>query len=286
MNKLKILTALIFVFILSSCSSNKFVELNDSSDCNTTIEGNFISPQVYKYYSPAVLFSKSSKYNVKYGKVIKEDSGGVFFLEKQSGLFGGTDTLYIKYPEIRAIVDSNKNCVWGSLKDNEKAGVHIKIFLQKVDEPKYEPIFIDLTPGKNFKYCVHPGKYEITKVTKENPDESKEIYDMSVSDSIGEFEVKPGVVNYIGDLKLLKNDSEEKPALIVPYKEQSTGSSAGAVGGLLGGAIGGAIAGAITASANADDAVAGSFRFGITFNPDYKSITNNVVEKCRITLFK
>ena len=73
---------------------------------------------------------------------------------------------------------------------------------------------------------------------------------------------------------------------IVPYKEQSTGGSGAAVGGLLGGAIGGAIAGAITASANANAAVAGSFRFGITFNPDYKSITNNVVEKCRITPFK
>lgn len=286
MNKLKILPGLILLFILSSCSSNKFVELNDSSDCNTTIEGNFVSPQVYKYYSPAILFSKSSKYNVKYGKVIKEDSSGVFFLEKQSGLFGGTDTLHIKYLDIRAIVDSNKNCVWGSLKDNEKAGIHIKLFLKKIDEPKYSPIFIDLTPGKNFQYCVHPGIYEITKITKENPDESKDIYYMSVSDSIGEFEVKPGVVNYLGDIKFLNNDSEEEPALIVPYKEQSTGSSAAAVGGLLGGAIGGAIAGAVTASANANAAVAGSFRIGITFNSDYKSVTDNVVERCIITPFK
>jgi hypothetical protein len=282
MNKLKITSAIILIFILSSCSSNKFTESTDSPGCSTTIVGNFISPQMFKYNGPAVLFPNSSKNYIKYGKVLKKDSSGVTFLEKESGLFGGTDTLYYKYDEIRAIIDSNKYCVWGNLEEKEKIGVHIKIYLNKIDEPGYEPIFIDLTPGKNFQYCVRPGKYVITKITKENPDEDKDIYYMSVSDSIGEFDVKPGVVNYLGDIELFKNDSEEDPALVVPYKEQSTGRSGAAIGGLLGGAIGGAIAGAITANANSKAETAGAFRFGITYQPGYKSISNNPVEKCPI----
>ena len=288
MNQKNIAMALIFIFIFTGCSSNKFIEISDSSDCQTTLEGNFYSPPIYKYYAPAILFPKTDKVWIRYGKVIKKDDKGVLFLEKKNGWLDSQDTMYFKYDEIRAIVDSNKYCVWGKLNDNENGGLYIKATLNYLEDPKYAPIYLELTPGKNFAYCVRPGKYEITNIILSYQNENKDIYYSSYSDKIAKLEVKTGVANYIGDIKLINdnNADTDSVSLIIPYKEQSKGTSAAAVGGLLGGAIGGAIAGAITGAANASADSAGVFKFNIEYSQGFKSKTKNKVEKTVLVPFK
>jgi|GEM_PF-6986472 len=284
MKQIKLGIALIILFIITGCGGNKLIEYSDSTDCTTTIEGNFVSKQYYKNNAPAVLFPEASKETIFYGKVIKKDTNGVYVLRKKVGWFDTPDTSYFKYDEIRAIVDSNKRCVWGRLEDDEKTGIKLTIQLKKVNDPNYSPIYLELTPGKNFQYCILPGSYEITNIKKENPDE--DTYYLSMPDSVGEFVIKPESANYIGDITLLSDNSTDYATITIPYKAQSTGREAASMGGFLGGAIGGAIAGAITEHSNEEADTAGSFFINIKYNPDYKSKSKSHVVETIITPFK
>lgn len=279
-----------FVFLViiffTACSSNKFITISDGTDCQTTIEGNFFAIPLYKYTAPAILFPKSNKILIRYGKVISNDENGVYFEKKKSGILDNLDTTYYKYDEIRAIVDSNRHCVWGQLDEDEKAGEYIKIELSYLEDPNYSPTYIELTPNKNFAYCVRPGNYEITNMYLDYPAERNDIYYKSVYENIARFEVKSGYTNYIGDIELLKEYGPEEGNFIVPYKKQYKGTSSAAVGGLLGGAIGGAISGAITSAANAEADSSGIFKFNIIHSTEYKSISNNKIEKSMILPIK
>lgn len=277
---------IIFSFSFYSCSSNKLIQLSKKADCSTTIEGRFLSNSIYKYRSPAVLYPRESKIWIRYGKVIKEEKNGILFEETNSGLFTKPDTLFINYDEIRAIVDSNKYCVWGKLKEKEEVGLHFTFLLKHLKDPQYEPIYLSLFPNKNFAYCAKPGKYEITSVTMIYPDESDEYYYTSVYERVAQFEVEEGKANYLGDIKLLYNQDIDSVSLLVPYKEQTTGASAGSVGGFLGGAIGGAISGAVVAVINASADSSGVFAFRITHDIAYTSESDSRVKACKIIPLK
>jgi hypothetical protein len=279
MNKKLLFLGLIIMYFIIACSSNKLIEISDSTECQTTIEGNFYSPTIFKYYSPAILFPNKSKVTIKYGNVIKKDEKGVFFKEEKRGVLGRSDTLYFRYDEMRAIVDSNKYCVWGKLDENEKGSLQIKITLKYLENPEYAPIYLSLTKDKNFAYCALPGNYEITNITMDYPKGNTEMYYKSYSDRIAKFEVKPGVANYIGEIKLLSDIDFDNVSLSVPYKKLSSGESAASAAGLVFGVAGGLIADAIKQSGNANADSAGVFKFNIIHDKGYKSNSKSIVEK-------
>ena len=138
------LILIIFTFFQWGCNSNKFLLLKDSPECNTTIEGKFTTPKVYKYYGPAVLFNKGYKYNYEMGSVVRQNDNGIFLRKKSYSFLDSPDTLFIEFPKIRAIIDSNNFCVYGDIEDDECSEMSLKFYLEKTDEASYQPIYLEL----------------------------------------------------------------------------------------------------------------------------------------------
>lgn len=271
MRKIKsIILFLTSILLLYGCNANQLIKHSDSPTCETTIEGNYFTKSIYKFDGPAILFPWSNLVPIRHGKVIRKDSNGVLFLQNKSGIFGSADTLYFKYDKIRAIIDSNNQCVWGHISTKEEVGIHMKIELSKYHEPYYSPIYLDLFPDRKFSYCIKPGKYEITKIIEYFPFKSEEVYYASIPKHIAKFEIKRNCANYIGDISLLDNRSSDKASLIVPCKNQSTGKTAAFIGGFMGGLVGGAIAGAMVSIENANADSSGVFRISFKHNKEYK----------------
>ena len=273
---LAIITSLV---LLNSCSGNKLVEIAHHAENETTIEGNFIAPPVYKYYSPAILFPKSNNVWIKYGKVIEKGDEGVLFVEKDKGLFDSGDTLYFRYDEMRAIVDSNRFCVWGELKDNEEDKVHFVFNLKDIDDPDYSPIYLDLIPDTNFAYSIRPGYYEITNIKMNYLNKDKDIFYISMPYKIGNIDIKEGVANYIGDIRIITDNRFGEATLVIPYKKQAQNVPIIVVpeAGLLANVIGGAAQGAMFSLISNMADTSGTFKFNVKFSKDYEGKGNNQI---------
>lgn len=277
-------SCLLLLLTLIGCGpSNKLVLLSKDPQCKTVIEGEYITPQYYKYYAPAILFPDNSKYRYELGSVTKRDSNGIYFVAKKQGVFHHPDTVFYSYDKIRAIVDSTNYCVYGTLKENEVAEMGVTFSLEKIDDPKYTPIFLELKPNIKFAYCIEPGQYKVTKISQVI---SSEKFYESFPQYYFSFEVLPNSANYFGSFKL-KDDSEiSDSTLRIPYYEQHTGKTSGAAAGFAAGFIGSAIAGAITSAQNNSlkDKVKGYFNFDVQHLKDYKTDSNNELKKCPLVL--
>ncbi len=256
-----LMTAIITILFLSSCSTNKFIALSDNSDCVTTLEGRFLTKDEYNYYAPILLFEK--KY--KMGKVIKFDDAGVFFVEKKSGILHSPDTLSFKYNEIRAVVDSNKQCIWGELKSREKQKVELRLYATRKDDPEYSPIYIDMVSETDFSYCVKPGVYVISGIYREEKPSSLDKAYVSIRQPLFEFVVEKGKTNYLGDITLVADNKKTQNTLSVAFKEQGSASP------LIGGLFGGLAYGVTNALLNATADSCGSFNLDIIHDKEYES---------------
>jgi hypothetical protein len=126
---------IIILFLQLGCGTNKFTTLHNTTDCTTTIEGNFTTPKVYKHFPSAVLFKKGNKYNYKLGTVVDQNKDGVFLLEKAYSFLQIPDTLFYEYSIIRAIIDSNYFCVFGDIDKNESKKMSLSFYFEKIGDP-------------------------------------------------------------------------------------------------------------------------------------------------------
>lgn len=207
---------------LLGCSSKSLLKYDKTSDCKTTIEGSFITPPIYKYYGPAILFQKGEKYNYKMGSVISSDSNGVYFVEKKEGIFHTPDTLYYEYSLIRAIVDDNNFCVWGNLQKMEtdsKNSKQIKLELYKIDSTtnkKYS--FIELTSNTSFSYCLSPGDYFITRIVE---GDERDSYKETIPLSLFKVHIEENYANYIGDIYFVGAYDINDNTLSIPNRKEN-----------------------------------------------------------------
>ncbi|MDP3149312.1 MAG: hypothetical protein Q8N83_09320 [Ignavibacteria bacterium] len=209
---------LFYFLLLTGCNSNKLIKYEENTACKATIEGNFYTPPIYKYYSPVILFKKGSMPNYKMGSVVKSDSAGIYLAEKKVGLLHNPDTIYFEYSQLRAIVDDNKFCVWGKLDANEIDSKQIKIVLYKIDSPDYKPIYLELTPNSSFSYCALPGEYIITRIVEGNENDS---FKETVPLTLFKFHVENNSANYIGDIYFVGNNDFNDSTLSIPYRKQT-----------------------------------------------------------------
>jgi hypothetical protein len=281
MNKYILLIALIFP-ILTGCGSRQFVELSDDPNCQTTIEGNFFSDPLYRYNSPAIVFSKKSNLRDLNGKIIKKDENGVWVIKKAAALFSSADTVYCKFSDIRAIVDSARHCIWGELTENEKVSTKFKVTIKNLEQEDNSPFFFECTGNSNFSYCALPGKYEISEIVEENPEYGKDIFYCSIPTPVAKFEVKPDAANYLGDFKFTFKDSANNTSLIIPYGKLHHTDNPVIMAGVMGGAIGGAIAGALLAGYHMIPDSSNIFIFNREYNPNYKTKSINKLVKTEL----
>lgn len=217
--------ALLLVFaslFLTGCHSNKLVQIDQSSDCLTSIEGNYFAPQIYKHYAPSVLFPPSHKLRYQGGDVLQYDSTGVLFLKKKDGLLSSRDTVFYRYDEITAIVDSQKYLVWGKLADRDRKKCKVVFSLTNLSDSTYKPLEITLISDEHFAYCAKPGWYTISSVQVSFPDELSGIILCSTVAPIVKFEVKENMANYIGDIQFLGADTKKTANLFIPYRKVSS----------------------------------------------------------------
>jgi hypothetical protein len=263
---------IILAMIQWGCGSNKFLTLQDSPDCTTTIEGNFITPKVYKYPAPVVLFNKGNKYSYTMGSVISQNKDGVFMVGKSYSIMDSPDTLFIEYSKIRAIIDSNYFCVYGDIEKKECTDMSLKFYLEKLDEPEYKPIYLELVSNQKFSFCVKPGKYRVIKIVRELSDGDYWYESFPVFNSIIQAEVNQA--NYIGNITLFSKEKMLNDAAIIPYFKQVNENSAGAAFGLIGGVI------ASLSNSSWKDKIRGFYYLTISIDDNYKSDSKNRLNNC------
>ena len=274
MPRLHLFVYVIIAFVLYGCG-NQLTELTKDPNCSTTIEGNFISEPVYKYYSPAIVFpDKTNKADVL-GKVVGQDSAGFYLQTKGSGLLSTRDTLYFKFKDIRAVVDSTRHCVWGTLTDKEKAYTNFKVSLKNLDNESYSPLFFTWNSSSNFSYCAEPGHYEITEIIEVNPEYSQDITYESIPKRIAKFEVLAGKANYIGNITLKSLDQADTNSFFVPFKKQDSGGNSAVLGQMLFGVAGVAVMAIVTSAVNASRGQMNCFVFNIDHDPQYQTMSKN-----------
>jgi hypothetical protein len=200
---LRIAIFLFFNLFCFSCFFNPKATLDKSTNCSTTIEGLFSTPQIYKFPSPAILFNSNYKLRYKLADYIELKSEGVLLIEKKVGLLESPDTIFYNYKDIRAIVDANKLCVYGKLEENESKSITMKLKLLNIEQPEKEPLYIELESNKPFSYCIDSGNYKVENfieyITWDEEYINNESFDFS-------FNVIYKHSNYLGDIKLLQYD--------------------------------------------------------------------------------
>jgi hypothetical protein len=225
---------LILLFFLSSCNNYKNLLKENELNCSTFIEGKFIAPKTYDGIAPIVLLNKGNEKDFYRGEVINKNDQGIYLLKKSYSFVDDPDTMFIEYKQIRAIVDETKLCIYGDLNDKESVKTSIKFYLEREDDPDYQPIFLALNSNQHFNYCIKPGKYKLLKIIKEV---STDYYYESFPIFECEIEILENKVNYIGDIELLKNLESTDDKISIPFYKQVKSQNASAAFGLLGGII-------------------------------------------------
>lgn len=262
-------------FLQFGCSTNKLLLFEDNPKCQTTIEGNFRTPQTYKYFAPAILFKKDFKLKYDLGKVIRENEGGVYFEKKTYSFLDHPDTVFYNYSDIRAIVDSNYFCLYGHLEDNECKETSIKIYLEKEGSPEYQPIYLELVTNEKFSYCVDPGSYKVKRIVKHISEdyyyECFPVFDINI-------EALFGRANYIGDIVFSSENNQHTDFVKIPYYKQVKAENAGAAFGVIGSII------ANSSNSSWRDKISGYYYFSISNSADYKSDSQSKINSCPLNI--
>lgn len=264
-------------FLIFGCADlNKISYLHNSTNCNTSIEGYFSTPQVYKNsdITPAVLFTSDYKLKFKSGSVIKQNEEGIYFVEKKYSSLHTQDTLFFNKSIIRAIVDANDFCTYGNLKEKECSETTFRFYLQRVDE-KANLICLELTSNSKFSYCIEPGKYQITTIVKEISDN---FYEMSFPVFDWTFDVKANCANYIGDISIINDKDVNEKNVPIPFYKQDKSQNEGGVFGIVSELL------AEHSNDEMREEIANYFNFRIEHSENYKSDAKIPVNICNVDL--
>jgi hypothetical protein len=271
---MKLIFSFLLAFLLiSSCSSsNQLQKFEDNNDCITTIEGNFKTPEVYKYLCPAVLFHKENKIGIKYGDILDVNNDGVLILERKSGLFDDRDTLFYKYDLIRAIVNEEGFCIWGNLEEKEKTDLKLNFFLRNSDSLASDISSVQLVSNEKFSFCTSPGNYEILRIEQYLGDEDF----ISIPDSLMRFTVAPERANYIGNINLVSINRINDKTIRIPFKKKIRANNIyfGNTGNMH------------TTSGTYEIDSAGYFNLNVIYDENFETISNGEKVISKISFFK
>lgn len=227
---------LVLIIFACGCSSNKFIKLEDDPACKTVFSGNLVNTPIWDSYFPAIVLKNGYlKRTLSYK--MKED--GVDFIEKKSGIFSSIDTVFYPFSEILTIIDTNKNCIYGSMPKTFLAkDLFVRIHLHYIgNEPDYWPTYIEMKAGESFSYCVKPGIYLVTKIQFFREKDE----DQSLRLPYIELVAQPNSIHNTVSFNITPCDipvkSQSKNIFYVPYKIISRTTET-AVAGLLGGETG------------------------------------------------
>jgi hypothetical protein len=268
---------LILVIIQSGCGSNQILTKINSTDCTTTIEGNFITPKVYKNYAPVVLLTKDNKLPYISGAVIGKNKNGVFIIRKNYSFMDSPDTLFIEYPKIRAIVDSNYFCVYGDIDKKECTDMSLKFYLENLNEPEDEPIYLKLVSNNKFSFCVKPGKYRVVKIVRELSIWGDEYYEsFPVFNSIIHADVNRA--NYIGDITMTAEKHMNNDAVILPYFKYVKGEDSFTLFSKIAKLV------APSSQSSWKDKIRGYYYLTISTNDNFKADSKNILNNCPLKI--
>ncbi len=227
---------IVILILLTSCNIHKNLLKDDELNCLTFIKGKFTAPKSYIGVAPIVLLKKNNEKDFYRGSVIDKNDQGIYLIEHSYSFADNPDTIFIEYKKIRAIVDESKLCVYGELTDKESEKTSLRFYLEKENDPDYQPIFLELNSNQQFNYCIRPGNYKLTKIVKEV---STDYYYESFPIFECDINIIENKVNYIGDIELIRNFEPIDKMISIPYFKQVKSQNASAAFGLLGGVIAG-----------------------------------------------
>jgi hypothetical protein len=235
MSYIKIFLSLfIIALVLTGCSTTNLIKYEDDSDCQTTLEGKYNENNVLTVDYPCLFIKdKRGPYYAK-GELLQRDSAGVLFKRKSGGLYS-LDPIYYPLDTLIAAVDTSGRAFYGKIPDKYLCGVRMTIELEELAHPERDKLFMELSPGQSFSYCMEPGEYRIKQIVWE--DEEK-----NVMEGIGfpeiTFNIDPGKVNYFGDIYIDKNQPDDPGVINIPYKSwnRDNASAMGALFGVIGSA--------------------------------------------------
>lgn len=260
---------LLIVLTLTGCNTNKLIT-NNKDDCNTVVEGFYAFPQIWNSVAPAIVF-KNNNY-VKYGTVIKRNPDNIVFVEKKTGIFHTPDTLIYPLGDIRAIIDSTKECTFGNLPERyAEIGLVLRLYISKKGSAEKEYKYLELRPNQKFSYCLEPGIYSIKKIEYLNA----EGIDESDSIPFGEINIEQYKTNYLGNISMITTFDVNNNVFKIPFKQVYSNSEASAAAAFFG--ILGALAYDLTRGENNE--TMGYYRIAISDDPQFTPLAKKPVVK-------
>jgi hypothetical protein len=264
--------SILFILINSCTSSNHLPKFGDSKDCATTIEGNFRTPEIYKYPCPAIIFQKEHNIRAMYGDILNINDQGVLLLKRKEGLFDDRDTVFFKYDIIKAIVNEEGFCIWGNLDEKQKTEMKLSLFIKDTDSIESKISSVQLISNEKFSFCIAPGNYEILRIERDLGD----IDLISIPESLMRFKAEPNKANYIGDIEIVSINKINDKTIRIPYKKKVR------VGNVFFGEMGNM---STTGGTYEIDSV-GKFNLIINYDKNFKTISNSEKVISEISLVK
>ncbi|QQS37878.1 MAG: hypothetical protein IPM56_08040 [Ignavibacteriales bacterium] len=220
---------------LVGCSSSELTKFSEDSSCKTTIEGNYYKVAIQKY---SQLYLKMEKHPKKVlGSLISFDSTNAVFVPVNMQM-GDSDTSVVPVDTIYGLVDKFGNVLQGEIpefwkKDLNEDLINHKLWIGLTDirtELYYE---LRLQPNEPFAYCINPGVYEVTLLDFY---EDRDIADKGYDFGKIIITIKPGIVNYLGNIYADYRTKDDENIILVPcsYYNGGAQSAAGQFGGFLG----------------------------------------------------
>ncbi len=191
-----------------SCSTKSLTKLNDDSDCTTSIEGNFFSERIYTGKVPVLFKKKRGNKSLKIlGELLEISNDGFLFCPDNKEPF-----LY-KHKDVAALINEKNELIHGKVPDKFLNDCVVTMVIVNNNDPKKQPLEVELEPNKKFGYCISPGEFKVQSILFEN---EHGFIDQAVGFDTLLINVQKGVNNYIGDI-YLDNRKVEGKKIRLPY---------------------------------------------------------------------
>ncbi len=241
---------IIAVFILlSSCGGNYAITTKKNPECKTIVSGkmHYIPPK-QKPKNDLIILSLGRKPIYHFGTIVKKTDNGFIFDPVETYRSDLPEKEY-EFDEIVCLMNKDGDILHGKLPRQfaddgleDKRGWKIYWYLKPVDDPEAEEIIVRMYQGREFSYCLAPGKYKVNKL--EFYKNGRDFCDYCEEPPNFIINVEDGVDNYIGDI-YFDSPGAEGNKIEIQCEAGSRPSDAAAYS--LGGAIGG-IANALSKS--------------------------------------
>ena len=248
------------LFIFLGCSQSTIVPFEESSECQTTVEGNYFAGDSWDGEAPAIILPGNPEPTWMNGALLNITEDSVTFDGNKQGPFYDPEPNTWSLDEVQTVIDSSGRVIHGFIPAKLSNAWRLELHVVRKEDPKKKTNVMLLQPESLFAFCIEPGTYSIKQIYFKD---GKGNIDKLKFPTNFEFTVKADKSNYIGDFYLNIPGGKGQ---IFDLEFVTVRSNKAALAGALVGGVGGAVASAVISIAHAN-----THKLRVENNPDFST---------------